>query len=157
LWMFLLRFKTPEYLDNWFESERRHKLLDEGKTLIESEHIHRMTSSFPGWLPIDPDTGEETANWKAAMLVLLGVQPVSFLQTHLIAPSFAQYNHAFISILLNGIGIVILTWITMPIFKKLFYNWLLPKTTNQRKVDLTGAAIIVGLYGLETVLLWNIP
>ncbi|MBU5811339.1 hypothetical protein JWE23_19500, partial [Acinetobacter baumannii] len=66
LWTTILRFDTQQSLDDWFNSKRRLELVDQAKTFVSSESIKRLTSSFPGWLPVD-DSGESPANWKAAV------------------------------------------------------------------------------------------
>ena len=156
-WLTLLRFSTPESFDNWFNSKERSELLSESKKVIESESIQRLTSSFPGWLPSDPDTREEPANYKGAMLVLLGIQPIVLLQIKYLAPHVAFLPPAFATLLLNATGISLITWVCMPVFTKVFYKWLLPKGPGKKKTEALGIVFIFVLYILETLLLSNLP
>ena len=58
----------------------RKALLSETREFIESEELMRLATAFPGWVPIDPLTGEGPPNWKTAMLVLLGLFPIVMLR-----------------------------------------------------------------------------
>jgi antibiotic biosynthesis monooxygenase (ABM) superfamily enzyme len=74
-WTTLLKFESPESLEKWFESDERKKLLAQADKFVSSTQFQQMTSSFPGWFPVDQLTGKGPPNWKTAMLVLLGLFP----------------------------------------------------------------------------------
>lgn len=156
-WLTLLRFSTPESFDNWFNSKERKELLEESKGVIAHESIRRLSTSFPGWLPSDPVTKEEPANYKGAMLVLLGIQPIVLLQIHYIAPRLTFIPAAFETLLLNAMGISLITWVCMPLFTKVFYKWLLPKGPDKTKVEIAGILLIFSLYIVITLALSNLP
>ena len=74
-WTTLMRFDTVEQLDRWLKSPERAALVKEAEPLVDYAHLQQMGTSFPGWFPTDPKTGKGPPNWKAAMLVLLGLFP----------------------------------------------------------------------------------
>jgi len=57
-WTTLMRFDTAEHLDKWLKSPERAALLGEVEPLIDYAHLQRMETSFPGWFPTDPNTGQ---------------------------------------------------------------------------------------------------
>lgn len=155
-WMTLLRFATPESLENWLGSDQRRELMNEAKTFIQTENVRRMTSSFPGWVPVDPATQEEVANWKIAMLIVLGVLPLGLLETRFVTPNIPPMNAALQALIVNLINVSIITWVTMPICKKVFWKWMLPEKARRRQIEITGAAVIAVLYLLIVFTLWNL-
>ena len=74
-WTSILRYDSAEHLEAWMNAPGRRAFLSETREFIESEELIRLATAFPGWVPIDPMTGEGPPNWKAAMLVLLGLFP----------------------------------------------------------------------------------
>lgn len=156
-WVTLLRFRSPESMENWFTSEPRRTLIEESKQFVQSENIRKMSSSFPGWLSPDPETNVEPDNWKIASLIVLGVHPIVVLQGRFIIPHLSALNPAASSILLNTISVSIITWVLMPVFTRVFRKWLFaPKDNNKVRNDMTYVAIILSLYAIETALLWNL-
>ena len=82
-WTSILRYDSAEHLEAWMNAPERKALLSETREFIESEELMRLATAFPGWVPIDPLTGEGPPNWKTAMLVLLGLFPIVMLRENL--------------------------------------------------------------------------
>jgi antibiotic biosynthesis monooxygenase (ABM) superfamily enzyme len=152
-WITLLRFDKPESLDRWFDSPERIALLPEKEQFIKSVNFQRMVPSYPGWFPVNEKTGQGTARWKTAILVLLCLYPIVVLESRYLQPlldKFALLHSIFIG---NVISVAIITWLAMPTAVKLFESWLcLPKDAPLAS-QLKGAAIIVCLYAIEMLLL----
>ena len=87
-WTTLMRFDTAKQLDTWLKSPERAALVKEAESLVDYAHLQRMGTSFPGWFPTDPKTGKGPPNWKAAMLVLLGLFPIVMLESSISQPRF---------------------------------------------------------------------
>lgn len=49
IWTTLLRFDSPDALDEWFISDERKKLLRLAEPVVSSTDYQRVTGSFPGW------------------------------------------------------------------------------------------------------------
>ncbi len=87
MWTTILRFDTAPHLEAWMAApERRRRCSKESKAFIEHEQLTRLATAFPGWVPIDPTTGKAPPNWKAAMLVLLGLFPIVMLEMKFLSP-----------------------------------------------------------------------
>ncbi|MFZ0503936.1 MAG: antibiotic biosynthesis monooxygenase, partial [Chthoniobacterales bacterium] len=56
LWTTIIRFDTAEQLEAWMNAPERKELLAESKAFIDQEHLMRLATSFPGWVPINPMT-----------------------------------------------------------------------------------------------------
>lgn len=156
-WTTLMRFSSAEQLDKWLKSSERAALLREAEPLIDYAHLQRVDTSFPGWFPTDPSTGKGPPNWKAAMLVLLGLFPIVMLETRFLSPLLGELNSSFAMFIGNTISVALTTWATMPLFIKAFGWWLFPKAGESKtRVDAAGTAIICVLFAIEVAALWHL-
>ena len=153
-WTTLMRFETAEQLDSWLKSPERAALIKEAEPLIDYAHLQRMGSSFPGWFPTDPKTGKGPPNWKAGMLVLLGLFPIVMLETRFLKLPVNPSLGMFIS---NAISCALTTYLTMPLFIKLLPWWLFPKSEASKiAINLAGTAVIFLFYAISVAALWHL-
>lgn len=153
-WTALVSFDTKEHLLAWMESPERAELVRESKAFIEAEEISRVATAFPGWVPVNPATGESPPNWKTAMLVLLGLFPTVVLETRFLSPHLSFFNHS-VSMFIGNVGsVAITTFLTMPLCIRWFGWWLFVDGNSPRN-EWTGLAALLTLYALEIALLWR--
>jgi uncharacterized protein len=156
-WTTLMRFDTAKQLDTWLKSPERAALVREAESLVDYAHLQRMGTSFPGWFPTDPKTGKGPPNWKAAMLVLLGLFPIVMLEARFLSPQLANVNSSLGMFIGNVISVGLTTYLTMPLFIKTFGWWLFPKSDAEKvAVNLAGTAVIFLLYAIEVAALWHL-
>jgi uncharacterized protein len=156
-WTTLMRFDSAEQLDRWLKSPERAALVREAQPLVDYTHLQRMGTSFPGWFPTDPKTGQGPPNWKAAMLVLLGLFPIVMLETKFLSPRLAGVNFSLAMFIGNTISVALTTWLTMPLFIKALGWWLFPKSEASKiALNLAGTAVIFLLYAIEVAALWHL-
>jgi antibiotic biosynthesis monooxygenase (ABM) superfamily enzyme len=155
-WSTLLRFDKPGSLEKWFRSTERLKLVEEANQIVKSTSFQSMSNSFPGWFPVDKETGEGPPNWKTSMLVLLGLFPVVMLEIRFLSPHMSSLNPAVSSFLNLVLSVIITTWGTMPIFIGMFTWWLFPKKDNADEIDFQGTLAMFALFGAEVALMWNL-
>lgn len=156
-WTTLMRFDTADQLDTWLKSPERAALVKESESLVDYAHLQRMGTSFPGWFPTDPQTGKGPPNWKAAMLVLLGLFPIVMLEARFLSPQLAGVNSSLGMFIGNVISVGLTTYLTMPLFIKTFGWWLFPKSDSVKiPVNLAGTAVIFLLYAIEVAVLWHL-
>lgn len=156
-WTTLFRYDTEEHLEAWMASPERKKLLEESRAFIEHEELSRLATSFPGWVPIDPETGKGPPNWKTSLLVLLGLFPIVMLELKYFSPILAALGlHASPAIFVsNAVSVFLTSFATMPVFIILFGWWLFPKGRNA-SVEFRGGAILAILFTLEVLILWKL-
>jgi antibiotic biosynthesis monooxygenase (ABM) superfamily enzyme len=154
-WTTLMRFDTAEQLDRWLKSPERAALLREEEPLVDYAHVQRMGSSFPGWFPTDPKTGQGPPNWKAAMLVLLGLFPIVMLESFFLMPRLASLNFSLALFIGNAISVALTTWLTMPVFIKALDWWLFPKPDAPKSVHWKGTLLIFAFYALSVAIFWK--
>jgi antibiotic biosynthesis monooxygenase (ABM) superfamily enzyme len=156
-WTTLMRFDTAEQLDRWLKSPERAALVKESESLVDYAHLQRMGTSFPGWFPTDPKTGKGPPNWKAAMLVLLGLFPIVMLEGRFLSPQLAGVNPSLGMFIGNVISVALTTYLTMPLFIKTLGWWLFPKSEASKvAVNAAGTALIFLLYAIEVAALWHL-
>ncbi len=153
-WTTLMRFDTVEQLEAWLKSPERAALLREAEPLVEYAHLQRMGTSFPGWFPTDPKTGKGPPNWKAGMLVLLGLFPIVMFETRFLKLPVNPSLGMFIG---NSISVAMTTYLTMPLFIKVLHWWLFPKSDASKvAVNAAGAALVFLLYAISVAALWHL-
>jgi antibiotic biosynthesis monooxygenase (ABM) superfamily enzyme len=153
-WTTLMRFDTVEQLEAWLKSPERAALLREAEPLVEYAHLQRMGTSFPGWFPTDPKTGKGPPNWKAGMLVLLGLFPIVMFETRFLKLPVNPSLGMFIG---NSISVAMTTYLTMPLFIKMLPWWLFPKSdASKLAVNAAGAALVFLLYAISVAALWHL-
>jgi antibiotic biosynthesis monooxygenase (ABM) superfamily enzyme len=155
-WTTLMRFDSAEQLDAWLKSPERAALLREVQPLIDYTHLQRVDTSFPGWFPTDPGTGKGPPNWKAAMLVLLGLFPIVMLEARFLSPRLAGLNSSLAMFIGNVISVALTTWLTMPLFIKVLGWWLFPKSGGASRANVGGTALIVVFFAIEVAALWHL-
>ena len=158
-WTTLMRYDTTENLEAWMASPERAALLKESEEFIEHEELTRLATSFPGWVPIDPETGKGPPNWKTSLLVLLGLFPIVMLQMKYLSPILAALGmHASLATFIsNTISVFLTSFATMPLFITWFGWWLFPKAEkSESTITLKGCVILAILFIIEIVLLWKL-
>jgi antibiotic biosynthesis monooxygenase (ABM) superfamily enzyme len=151
-WATLLRFDSPANLQNWFDSKERLALLAESEKFVKDRQIQHVSTSFPGWVGVDPTTGNAPANWKTAMLVLLGLFPVVMLEVRMLNPFLTSLPPVVASFISMLGSVASTTFVTMPLSIKAFGWWLFPRGDNKRLVDLKGFACVSLIYLAEIML-----
>jgi antibiotic biosynthesis monooxygenase (ABM) superfamily enzyme len=158
-WTSILRYDTAEHLEAWMHAPERKKFLAESREFIESEELMRLATSFPGWVPLDPMTGKGPPNWKAAMLVLLGLFPVVMLEMKYLSPVLGAGGwglHASLATFIgNAISVALTSFITMPLCVRWFGWWLFPGG-NSAWITSKGLGLLFVLFAAEVVLLWKL-
>src|SRR5262245_57877429 len=156
-WTTLMRFDTVEQLEAWLKSPERAALLREAEPLVEYAHLQRMGTSFPGWVPTDPKTGKGPPNWKAGMLVLLGLFPIVMMEAKFLSPQLKGVNPSLSMFIGNVISCALTTYLTMPLFIKILPWWLFPKSEASKiAVNAAGTALIFLLYAISVAALWHL-
>jgi antibiotic biosynthesis monooxygenase (ABM) superfamily enzyme len=154
-WTTVLRFDSAAHLEGWLKSEARAALIKESKDLVTDFHAQRVDTSFPGWVPSDPATGEQPNRWKIAALILLTLFPVIMLQIKYLNPLLGDMNPALRTFIGNIISVALTTWPLIPIAIIGFYPWLFPQNQPRWKV-VAAPFILVLCYLAELALLWNL-
>jgi uncharacterized protein len=154
-WTTLMRFDTAEQLDAWLKSPERAALVKDAEPLVDYAHLQRMGTSFPGWFPTDPTTGKGPPNWKAGMLVLLGLFPIVMLESFFFMPCLASLNFSLALFIGNSVSVALTTYLTMPFFIKKLNWWLLPKPDAPKSVHWKGALLIFVFYALSVAIFWK--
>lgn len=158
MWTTIIRFDTVGQLEAWLNAPERKKLLEESQAFVESEQHTQLATSFPGWVPVDPATGQGPPDWKTAMLVLLVLFPVVMLEMRFLSPVLSQWGlHASLATFIgNAISVAITSLITMPLMVRWFGWWLFPTKDAPPALSLKGVFLLLGLYTLEVATLWRL-
>lgn len=157
-WVTIVRFDSASHLDAWMNSRQRADLLAESKQFMDREELIRITTAFPGWVPVDPVSGQAPPDWKTAMLVLLGLYPIVMLELRLLNPTLTALGiHGAVGTFIgNAISVALTSFLTMPWFVEKFNWWLFPGIASPRALTRRGVRIICLLYLLELAVMWSL-
>lgn len=156
MWTTLIRFDSPDALDEWFVSEERKKLLALSDPVVNSTDYQKITTSFPGWFSAQETGGKGPPNWKTAMLILMGLYPIVMLEIRFLNPQLHSLPGAAANFIGNCISVALTTWVTMPLSIKAFTPWLFPKKDTPRWVSPVSFALILVIFASEIALLWRL-
>src|SRR5204863_10139154 len=131
------------------------KLLQESKAFIEKEELMRLATSFPGWVPINPLTGKGPPDWKTALLVLLGLYPIVVIELRFLNPLLSGLNSSLATFIGNAISVAGTTFITMPLFVRVFGWWLFLDKKSPKLRTPAGVVILGLLCAGEVALFWH--
>jgi uncharacterized protein len=154
-WTTLVRFASPQELDNWLNSAERKKLLDEHERLVHSWTVHRLPNSFAGWFPVDQPNREPPAALKQSMVVLLVLFPIVMTELRFLTPLLRGIPPAPATFLGNAISVGLIGWPFMPIAIAFLNWWLSPKQGSALLLRAAGYVLIGALYTAEIAVLWN--
>lgn len=150
-WTTVLRFDTGANLERWLKSDARAAMIREGEDLVGGYQLQRIDTSFPGWIPNDPATGNAPSIWKTAALVLLTLFPVVMLELRFLNPQLAGLNPAVSTFIGNIISVGLTTWPLMPLAIFAFHAWLYPEG-YPRWVKWAMPAILLAAYAFEIII-----
>ena len=154
-WTTIMRFDSAPHLEAWMNAPERNELVRESKAFIEHEQLTRLATSFPGWFPTDPKTGQGPPKYKAGMLVLLGLFPIVMLEARFLSPQTAGLNPSLAMFIGNVLSVAATTYLTMPLFIKALKWWLLPEPDAPKSVHLKGTLLVCALYALSVAIFWK--
>jgi antibiotic biosynthesis monooxygenase (ABM) superfamily enzyme len=145
----MLRFDTTDHLNAWLAAPEREELVTEARSFIEDMELMRLATSFPGWVRIDPETGQGPPNWKTALLVLLGLYPIVALELLYLNPLLKGLFPAVAVFVGNVLSVGATSFLTMPFLVRVFDWWLFPEKRPHPRVNATGLGTLAAVFALE--------
>ena len=115
-------FGSREQLDAWLGSSERRDLLEEIEPYLESERTVNIVGGFAGWFGHREEL--EVKRWKQACVVLLALFPTALVLTLLRVALLPDMGLVLGVLLGNIAGVVILTWVLMPVLTRVLDGWL---------------------------------
>jgi antibiotic biosynthesis monooxygenase (ABM) superfamily enzyme len=155
MWTTIIRFKTAPQLEAWMNAPERKSLLQESKAFIEHEQLTRLATAFPGWVPVDPITGKGPPDWKTALLVLLGLFPIVVIELRFLNPLLRNLNSSLATFIGNAISVAGTSFVTMPLFVRVFGWWLFLDERSPRWRTPAGVVILGLVCAGEVALFWH--
>lgn len=155
VWVTIIRFDSTQAMNQWMTSDERKKLMSESDSLVSSTDYRNVTTSFPGWFPTEAKPGEGPPNWKTALLILLGLYPSVMLVIKYFLPLMQGYSPALNNFIGNIMTVAFTTWVTMPLFIKLYKSWLFPNEHTPTWINLVSVLSILFFLALEVAVFWR--
>jgi len=117
-------FRSRADLDRWLASEERAGWVTRAERLVEGDRTMNVVGGFGGWFPAGESRPEGPKRWKQAVAVFIALFPTSLLITFVRGEVAPDMNVVFGVFAGNVIGILVLTYVLMPIVTRMLRNWL---------------------------------
>lgn len=124
----ILQFDTPDHLEGWLDSPKRAEWLERlTGIVIETEEVNSLTG-MERWFTL-PSQGVAQAppRYKTALLLLLGLYPVTYLMAWIFSPLAASLTPPLLKLVVMIATIVVMVWGVMPGLTRVFFWWLYPE------------------------------
>ncbi len=121
----LYRFATLADVKRWDKSKERKALLKEVNTFTTRKFSRK--SGMETWFTLKGESARAPEKWKMALATFSGVYLVTALQRELIWPFVSEINVWILAGFSAAITVCTLTWIYMPLFVRVFHQWLYPR------------------------------
>lgn len=146
-WLVVIRFDSAADMNAWMESPARVALVKEAEPLTDDIQIRTTGGGLEQWFRVSSEAVSH-AEWKMSMLVLLVIYPTVFLFDQLVGRPFLAANGVppWLAMFLGNVACVSLMAFLIPWTGRRFRWWLAPSGRTLRG-DLTGFAVVTGLYG----------
>jgi len=144
----VIRFDTAANLDAWMESSTCRDLVAEVEPLCFSVAKSRIAPGFSGWFSEAPATGGPPPAWKMTMGVVLALYPSIFLISWLLT-SRVDWNFPVKLLVSNIVAVSCVSWISMPLVRRLLGRWMGPTAAVSPTVNIVGVlAIVIALLAM---------
>ena len=115
-----ITFDSRAHLDRWLSSDERHHILRQMEPFIDSERTENVVGGFAGWFASDMTVPK----WKSAVAVLLAIVPTSLCFAAIRSLLLRDLPLVPGVIVGNVFGVIVLTWILMPLVTARLDHWL---------------------------------
>jgi len=159
-WYSILHFDSPMHLSDRFTSSDRQAIMKSGQQFFETYRFKSFTTGLEGWF--SNQAGAEMTSlvpsaWKQALIVVLGLYPVVFLQSKLFEYLGVMQSWSYAGSMLVNLFIttILLIWFVLPQITRPLEFWLQPAyVLSHTKTELMGVSTIVSAMA-AMVLLFN--
>ncbi|MEV7559119.1 antibiotic biosynthesis monooxygenase [Streptomyces sp. NPDC048331] len=163
-WTTLYRFDNAQHLDAWLRSDRRRKVLAEGKDF--DFDLRTVDNSFGSWFAFEENgrEGPPPSVTKTAVAVWVGLYPTVVLLALATSPlKMPLWLGLLVGNLLSSF---VMSFVTMPYYvNPLLRRWLRPTPDEPAtRTNLIGLGIVVALlafwvlvFYLVTTQIWHLP
>jgi antibiotic biosynthesis monooxygenase (ABM) superfamily enzyme len=148
-WLTILRFDSDVNLQAWLNSPERLTLLKDSAPFTEEFHDRIVRTGFDQWFKVAEGAGQP-AVWKMNMLVLMMIYPLVFLfgalvQTPLLTNKGVPY---WLALFVGQVfSVLVLNWLVAWAARR-FGWWLSPPSPSVARIDVIGAGVVIGIYGV---------
>ena len=147
-WIVNFQFDNLENLRNWIDSPERARLIEEGSDLYESSVVSQVSSGFGSWFNMKSKEGTSVAGWKMPYVVEMALYPLLVAQA-VLTPFVNEWFGFPVGLLINSFyGCFLMHFFLVPWVQKLFNFWLLPKPSEETKINRIGVVLCLIYLGI---------
>ena len=144
----MLKFDTPDHLNDWLTSPERKALIRESQSFVEKSVIREARNGFGNWFAFGARREGMAPAWKNNYIVLLGLYPIVMLEILFFNPLFYWLPTALGNFLGNIISVGVLGWPVIWLLSKWMAWWLVPKPERTPSRDVGGAILVLAIIAI---------
>ncbi len=122
-WHVVFRFDSTEHLDAWEHSPTRAEMLAEGSSLMQTQHIHRV-SGLETWFWLPGRTAPAPPRWKMFLTSLVVIYAVQVLLNSAVIWLAIVWPMPLRVAAIVVVVTALMTWVIMPNVARLLDGWL---------------------------------
>ena len=142
-WVTMLRFDSPQRLDDWLASPERQALVIDADTFVEKSEIRAARSCFASWFRFGGKTDDSPPPWKMNYIILLGLYPIVMLEILFLNPYLNWLPIPAGNFVGNVISVGVLGWPVVAVLSRWLGWWLVPAPRRSRFRDVGGALLVL--------------
>jgi uncharacterized protein len=120
-WHLVFRFASEGDLRRWEESPQRRRLIAQGKHLVDSTDVHRV-SGLETWFALPGRTSPAPPKWKMFAVSVCGIYALQLVLNVVIDPVGLPVA---LRVLAVSVAVTaLMTWLVMPLAARLLQDWL---------------------------------
>jgi antibiotic biosynthesis monooxygenase (ABM) superfamily enzyme len=145
-WVVVMHFNTEAALENWLTSAVRKEWLARMHAKLGDAQVTSLKGGFAAWFTDRLHADGLPANWRMALLVLLGLYPTVMLLTlYFPVPQLSRWGLAATMLISNALSVSLLQWAVMPVLNRLFARWLRADAQRRPALVYGGLVLIASL------------
>ena len=124
-YVIIQRWSDYECLKAWVESDERRDVLAESEPFAESGPSIRKETGLEVWFQLPGETRiKPPPRYKMALLIWMVIAPLTLEANALLGPALSDIPFVPGTYLRAGVVVLVMTYLAMPLARKLFARWL---------------------------------
>lgn len=143
-WVVVQHFDDDEALQDWLTAPVRQQWIDKIQAELGQATCTSLHGGFGAWFTQRMHDAAPPADWKMALIVLLGLYPTVMLLTLFFpGPYTRSWNMAAAMLLGNTLSVSALQWVIMPVLNNVLAPWLRADTKRHARLLYGGLVLIL--------------
>ena len=124
----VLRFDTPEHLQNWMSSKHRKRLIEKVQPILAKDDDFFIQSGLDFWFTPKGSNAKVPVRWKQFLVTWSAIYPLVLGVPLIVIPLLRllgiPQDHYFDTLLITGSVVSLMVYVVMPRYTRFVQHWL---------------------------------